>query len=338
VKQEHVHWLIERLSSLWGDQREECLYGFWSYDRHLLWPSGVKLLYHSTEDGNELTDGRIAVEIPGTALDQLDAFQTLLFIVSLREHDFHCSRVDIFFDDFERTITPVALYMAVYEESLFDGSPLRDDVCGFHRVKRITEGNRQGRLHDEVCFGRRGKMGTGKYLRVYDKKLESKGLINSVRWELELSDRYARGAFSRIVDSLGDTPDAQDRWCPQWTANVLGGLIGWAVDFRIRVGGEKNLSRLERHPFWQSILDRLGRAVLAGRTALKSVPQAVDWVMRSVAGTLQMIRAALGEEVAIPMLCNLAFAANKLRPAHLRAIADYRRLHPGPIPRGVSPT
>ncbi len=322
-------WLIDRLCTLWGEQREEHEYGFWTYDRHLLWPSGVKLLYHSTEEGGELTFGRIALEIPGSALDQLDLWQTLMFMTALNERNFQCSRMDVYFDDHQRTVTPMALWTMVYEESLFEGAPLRHDIMGFRAVKKITESDRTGRKHDELCLGRRGKCGVGKYLRIYDKRLESKGEIDAVRWELELSDHYARGAFGLIVASMSAGGSTAD-WKPEWTTRVLGGLIAWAVDFKQRVPGEKNLSRLARYPFWQAILNRLGSAKLCAKRVVKRVEKAVEWVTKGVAGTLQMMRLALGDEKAIPLVCDLAFREDKLRPAHRRAIADYLRLQESP--------
>jgi len=326
-----MDWLTAKLRELWGDDYEVLEHGFWVYDRHKAWPSGVKLLFHSTEEGSELTLNRIALEVPGSAIEQLDMRAIVSFMAALSIRQFQCSRLDVYFDDLQRTVTPAQLYQVVWEESLFEGLPLRHDVIGFKRCKRVIESNRQGRVHDEVAFGRRGKEGSGKYLRVYDKYLESKGETLAVRWELELSDHHARKAFASIVrtmDDLGAGP-----WKQEWTADVLGGLIRWCVDFKKRVAGVKNLDRLERYAFWQSILARLGFARLACRRIVKAIDKARDWVCRGVAGTLQMLRKALGDEVAIPMICDLAFGEDRLRPAHKRAIAEYLRLKaPEPVP------
>lgn len=322
-------WLTEAVCLLWGSDYESHQHGFWVFDRHLAWPSGVKLLYHSTEEGAELTNGRIALEVPGSAIEQLDTFQTICFMDSLNRRSFQCSRLDVYFDDLQRTIRPAMLYQQVYEESLFEGAPIRHDIVGFRVIKKLTESTRdKGRIHDEVCFGKRGKSGTGKYVRCYDKALESHGDIPGVRWELELSDYRARAAFKRIVATLDEC--GVSNWTAEVTARTLGGLLAWAIDFKIRKPGVKNLKRLERHAFWQSILDRIGRAALATRRLVKTVQKAREWLSRQVAGTLQMLREALGEDVAIPLICDLAFHNDRLRPAHKRAISEYIRLKAAP--------
>jgi len=334
VHDSHRLWLENKLAVLWGEDRQMQEFGFWSYDRHILWPSGVKLLFHSTEEGSDLTLGRIAVEIPGGALDGVDLWQVLMFMQALREHDFQCSRLDIYFDDGQRVVTPMSLYDLTFEECLFTGEPIRHDVVGFRMVRKVTISNRKGRTQDEVSFGKRGKLGCGKYLRVYDKKLESGGANNAVRWELELSDYRAQRAFNAILDSLGSEVSIAD-WKPAWTVHVLGGLIAWAVDFKIRVKGKKNLERLERYPFWQAILNRLGSAHLAAKQIIRSVEKGVEWVKRGVTGTLQMIRLALGDEVALPLVVDLMCGEDRLRPVHRRAVSEYFRQTRGSP--GVSP-
>lgn len=126
------------------------------------------------------------------------------------------------------------------------------------------------------------------------------------------------------MDSLGRGGSSAD-WQPAWTVGVLGGLIAWAIDFKVRANSEKNLSRLERYPFWQAILNRLGSAKLAAKQITKAVEKGVEWVKRGVAGTLQMIRLALGDEVAVPLLVDLMIGEDKLRPVHRRAVAEYQR-------------
>ncbi|RPJ27000.1 MAG: hypothetical protein EHM35_14490 [Planctomycetaceae bacterium] len=331
IDQTEKTWLTEKLCTLWGGDFETHEHGFWVYDRHLAWPSGVKLLYHSTEQGSDLTNGRIALEIPGAALEQLDTFQVVFFMDSLERRGFGCSRLDVFFDDNLRTVTPMALYNEVYEESLFEGEPIRHDIIGFRVVKKLTESTREGRKHDEVSFGRRGKTGTGKYLRIYDKRLESKGENPAVRWELELSDNHAKAAFRQIVKSIEAA--GVTNWKPEFTTRVLGGFLAKAVDFKIREPGVKNLSRLERYPFWTKILSRLGSATLAVKRIIKTIEKAREWVGRQVTGTLQMLVQALSPEVALPMILDWAGSENRLRPSHLRAISEYRRQEPrDPLP------
>jgi hypothetical protein len=315
-------WLTEYLCRLFGPEYQTCEYGFWSYDRHLAWPCGAMVLYHSTDAGSRLTDSRIAVEIPGRGLETLEPWELFMFCTNLRAHGFRATRIDAYFDDAERVVTPSQLYATVYEASLFDGLPIRADFSGFRVIRQFVEAVKdRGRTHDEVSFGRRGSTGTGKYLRVYDKALESQGLNGAVRWELETSDEKANRLFSLIVDTFSDN------WRPAQTVSVIAAVIGGCIDFKRRTqrAGDKNLDRLERYEFWQRILSKIGCAKLAGVQHVKTIEKARQWVARQCAGTLQMLHAALGAETFLPLVVEICTSEDHLRPEHEKAIAEYRR-------------
>jgi hypothetical protein len=314
-------WLVETFCRLFGEEFDELEHGFWGYDRHVRWPSGAMVLYHSTATGLELMKGRIALEIPGRALEALDAWDILMLAVNLRAHQFKCTRIDLYFDDSERIITPGKLYETVYEPSLFD-KPIRADFTGFQVIKQIREGHKsRGITHDEVAFGRRGAVGCGKYMRAYDKRLESEGKNPAIRYELELSDDKAEQAFWAIVQTCSAD------WRPAKTASVIGAMIGGSIDFKIRTGrtGDKNLCRLKRHEWWQRIIDKIGRAKLDGKKHEKTVEKARTWVSKQCAGTLQMLHGALGAEVFLPFIVEVCTSGDRLRGEHLNAIAEYRR-------------
>lgn len=314
-------WLVEMFCRLFGEEWEELEYGFWNYDRQVRWPCGATIQYHSTETQAAQTRGRIACEVPGHALESLDHWDILMLCVNLRAHQFRCTRIDLYYDDAERIITPAKLYDAVYEPSLF-AKPIRADFTGFQVVKQIRESHKsRGVTHDETAFGRRGNNGTGKYLRIYDKRLESEGENHAVRYELELSDEKAEAAFAGIVQTCSAD------WNPAKTSTVLAAMIGGCIDFKIRTGrvGDKNLSRLQRYDWWQRIIDKIGRAKLDGKKHEKTVEKARQWVSKQCAGTLQMLHDALGAEVFLPFIVEVCTSGDRLRGEHLNAIAEYRR-------------
>lgn len=315
-------WLVETLCRCFGQEFQEFEHGFWSYDRHVKWPCGAMLLYHSTATGAELVKNRIALEIPGRALETLDAWDILMLCVSLYDHQFQASRIDLYFDDVERIITPTVLYRTVYEPSLFEGAPMQADFTGFRVIRRLCEAHAsEGLTHDEVSFGRRGTQGSGKYLRCYDKALESDGRNRAVRWELELSDCKAQTAFVAIIRTCSAD------WRPGQTASVLGAMIGGCIDFRRRTqrAGDKNLDRLERYEFWQRLLDRIGHAKLDGKRHEKTIEKAREWVKKQCAGTLQMLHEALGAEIFLPLIVDVVTSGDRLRDTHRAAISEYRR-------------
>lgn len=293
-------------------------WGFWNYDRHIAWPNGAMLLYHSTPKGEEYTKGRFAIEVPGHVLDQFDVADVMIMFAALSDHDFQCSRLDLYFDDFERSITPRQIEALVYEVSLGGNQPIREDWTGFrdlHPKHQFKRG--KGCVREEIAFGARGKQGSGKYLRVYDKSMESQGRNPAIRWELELSDKRAKKAFEMLLGTLCDD------WKPEVTAGLIGALIGECIDFKVR-NGRRNVKRCPRYAFWQRIIDRIGcQPMLREKDPPKSIERAERWLWKQIRPTLQMVRAALGTEEFLPMLFDWAESDDKITPKHQAAIDDY---------------
>lgn len=325
-----VHWIRgsvpasdftqfkEYLMVWFGTEFTDQLYGLWFYDRSTRWPSGVQLNYHSTNQRNSMTNDRIAVEIPGHALDPMTMAEVEMMCQGFSAmFDFQVSRMDLYADDLERLVTPSHLYNLIYQEDE-QGQPIQKDFSGFRRITRRVISNDQGRCFDECCFGSRGQNGSGKYLRVYDKRLESKGQNPAVRWELELSDDKAQETFKMVV-GCGGYRDI--------LATNIGAVIGGCIDFKKRTCrvGDKNLNRLERYEFWQKLIDKLGHAKIRMDQPPKSIDRAKDYIEKQVTGTLQMIRAAWGPEIFFEWLINIADDNNRLRQAHINAIQEYKR-------------
>jgi len=250
-------WLEHQFQVLFGLDYEQKDYGFWRYDRHLGWACGAKIMYHSTQEGFDITAGRIAFELPGHVLETMETWDIGMLCVNLAGHDCHATRIDVYYDDFQRTITPRQLYEAVYEPTLFEGEPIKADFFRFRTIVSIQRGDKhKGLTHDEVAFGKRGSLGGEKYLRVYDKYLEllARGLIKQgerapIRWELETCDGKAQSLFKDIVAAFGDGSKPGDM------IEVAGHWIGGCVDFRKRTdrAGDKNVARCERYEGGQAM-------------------------------------------------------------------------------------
>jgi hypothetical protein len=348
-----IHWLrgsvpISRIEDLvrWLNaqfgQHTRHEHGLWFYDRSLTWANGMRLNYHSTPERAELTDGWISLEMPGGALEQIDTLGVAWLMQRLVEFEFRCTRIDLAADDLERVITPRELYATVYEEDLSSPyevvtrgpskklrrRPLRQDFTGFKVISYQSQCRAdEGCQYDCVAFGRRGGSGSGKYLRVYDKWLESGGDIPAIRWELELSDARAQKVFEQIVGR-----DLYE------VGMVIGTMIASAIDFPVRTAaaGAKNLDRLDRHAFWQTLLERLGtpdKNALALAVPPKSVPKAMGYVANQAMGTMQMLSLALGRDVFLGWLVRQAANDDRLAMRHRDAAAEYlSRLADGQSP------
>lgn len=316
------------LTMLYGDG-EVREFGLWFYDRSIAWANGASINYQSTVERLAITKGRVAVELPATALEDFDGVMVRQIMRQLNAYGWQATRVDVSYDDYERLISPRELFKQIYEPSLYAGKPIRADFSGFLRIQHKVEHHRvKGLLHDEVDFGRRGSTGSGKYLRIYDKFLESNGRLNCVRWELELADERARMAWEAICRVNGDMIEGVNAG----VASVIGSMIGASVDFKKRTG-DKNLDRLERYDWWQELLARMGRdpALLRVTREKKKVHKSLEYIVRQCSGTMQMVHEALGTDVFLPMLVDIVTSQDRMKPEHWQAIREYRN------PVGIDP-
>ena len=140
-------------------------------------------------------------------------------------------------------------------------------------------------LGDTVYFGTRGKDGAGKFLRCYDKELQSDGEVDSVRWEVEFSKERANKVFFALAMSLNITDFATN----------IAMFIGGSIDFIERHG--KKLDTADRLAFWEQILDALGAATVRNPKADQSIETSMEWVETSVSPSLEKIRRAIGDDV-----------------------------------------
>lgn len=290
-----------------GQVGEDLDYGQNTYDRSRVWePLGVRLMWDSTpERAGRLHDGRCFLAIPGQALDSLGAADLLVLVkVLVNQFWFKSTRTDVAYDDGSRLIEPHAVYDAA----------LAGNFTGYkrfqHHCPMRLNGEREG---DMVTFGTRGRDGSGKYLRVYDKAKESEGTNNAVRWEVEFSKERARLVFFNLsrCETVGEL------------AELLAGLVGASIDFidRAERPHEPNLDRLDRLGWWSQIRERLGAVAIRNPSRVLVVEKAKLWVEKAVAATLGMLREAVGPaEFSEWLLGVAAHGAGRLRSRQVGAL------------------
>lgn len=280
-----IHWLrisfstkllgkiAQFLSQIWGDHTQDGR-GLWSYDSRLAWSSGVSLNYDEDEERSDrVHSGRMTLDIPGGACDELTVSDLQLLTEFCEKMDGEGKRVDVFFDDYNRITTPSEVYEAAH----------RGDYSGFRTVNRITRENLQGYTHDEVSFGRRGSYGNGKYLRFYDKELESNGEIKCCRWEVEFTGDKADQVFHKLAATKPGADAAA-------FATLCGALIAGCITFVHRTA-EKNIGRLGSYAWWEEILVTLGNKIVI-RTSRKkdSLTGKIEWVKKNVSPSLACLK------------------------------------------------
>ena len=247
-------------------------YGLWSYTNRYRWSNGVSLSYDlDAERSERVHKSRVTLDCPGKSLDELSAGQTLELIDFLKHIGSKCSRIDIFFDDYERIVSPKDLQPIIE----------RHDYSGFKRAAFTRSYKGESLDYDIAMFGGRGSSGNGKYLRCYDKFLESKGQMDCIRWEVEFSQTRANNVFIRLSQAVKNV-DA--------FALLCGSLVAGCITF-VKRTGDKNVKRLKRYEWWQRILNILGNGVTV-RVERKpeSVRGKLVWVRRGVGPSLACLR------------------------------------------------
>lgn len=269
VRRCYLRGLRDYVSKFYGEyDRSE--YGLWSYDSCYAWVDGLTLNYDSDVDRNaRVHKSKITLDICGSALDLLTADVLMQFVHGLARWSPTCSRIDVFFDDYNRIKAPSDLIPLAQNR----------DFTGFRKATTKQRFGVHGIEHDEVSFGVRGENGSGKYLRVYDKELESKGKFDCIRWETEFSQERANMVFEKLSEA-----DTLEQF-----ASLCGALIGGVITFVHRTG-DKNIDRLDVYAFWSTLQDLLGSVVLRVKSEDTTVDTMQSWVAKQVSPTLACLR------------------------------------------------
>ncbi len=257
-------------TATWG-RPEEVTFGRHTYEMSERYPGGAVLFWTESKPRAEFL-----LSINGDALDLIPQAEQLAFLRRFEDMGAKCTRVDVALDDYSRQLLDLEAIAAAADAGNFSQ---------FRRKKVTREQQRLGgRMIDtgfSIDWGRRGKDGSGVSVQVYDKGLESKGEIDSNRFEV----RFAKERAKMLGECLfGSSTDES-------LVEKLRNAVGGAIDFIDRAAGDANLSRCPRLGWWQQLLDVLGRARHVVKRAVPPLQRFVEWFKRSVAGQLSVVRA-----------------------------------------------
>lgn len=216
--------------------------GLWFYAWSEAWECKARLVWGSAreERGEGIgPDDTFAVELPGGLLTLLgdEAIERVRDLVAF---GLKASRVDIA-GDFHLEAGEVGTVGLVdtVREACQAG-----ELClaRRHEPRRPMSGRRL--IGNSVYIGRRGKLGSGRMVRVYDKGLEQEEGAEPgrwERWEVEFSGECAEKVLQGVCD------------LPEWWQLGWSFLLG-AVDFR-RCTGERSLERRSRCDWWSDLVE-----------------------------------------------------------------------------------
>jgi Replication initiation factor len=240
------------------------------WDRNYSSPCGC--VYSERDGANGKIFVRLSISGEACARNRNLRLRGLLNWVRFNLLNLRCSRLDIAIDDYGKNLD-----LQDVEDALRDGN--YSGFCGGKIVKEF------GKEHNgwTVYLGSRE---SEKYIRAYDKESESKGLIKSIRWEIEFKDTSADELLALILG------------CPDDDEIYQSNLANFAVGtLKFIDKTDKNIGRNTVLKWWSDWLAYIKATpykvrVLRVKTTIESKK---DWVRSKVAKSLLMLRIVLQE-------------------------------------------
>jgi hypothetical protein len=181
-----------------------------------------------------------------------------------------CSRIDLAVDDFAKH-----LQLNQIEQEISDGN-----YSGFKKAKVIEN---FGESHNgwSVYMGSRSGE---KMVRAYNKCAESKGLIDSHRWEVEYKGETADAVYRMVLEFPEEQADYQ---------RSIINLATSAVSFVEKL--DKNISRNTLVEWWHDWLEYLKACPIKPKInrVKTSIAKKKEWIRRAVSKSLAMVQDVL---------------------------------------------
>ena len=253
----------------WLGACEASARGFNGYRESVRWPSSAFVAW---------SQGRkeALLHLNGDSLDLVAADSIGKLCADLFAFGFKGTRVDAAFTDVERIASMGQVHRAA-EAGRFTGFLLTEP----RRPKKRGE-----LVGDSRTFGRTGRDGSGCYLIVYDKLLETRAKgepeIDAIRHEARFYADKAVEAFALLASA--PTLDA--------FRLALGGLVGGCIDYVERDGAHGHLDRMRRLRWWDRILALLGECPVRVDRVVPELPRTLFHFGRQWFGVLHRAIAA----------------------------------------------
>lgn len=224
------------------------------------------------------------IELTGSVLAAWSADERMAIAAELRSMGGKVTRMDIAVD-FHRmglNLFKNALECAPERQG---GERVRPwKVCGCKTSEVYVENGQYGLKGRTLYLGRRGKDGSGRLVRCYDKGLEQRATTvpgEWERWELELRHECACIALDLMMN-------AGERWIEVATGVALG-----AVDFR-EVTGSRSLARRPRCEWWQSVIDTVETIRVRATPKLPTLAGLATWAQKGIAPLFYAVKRRTG--------------------------------------------
>lgn len=206
-------------------------------------------------------------EVPGSALSMLTSDERYALLVDLHLARMKVTRIDVAIDFEGEGLGLIDAMIRSCEAG---------ELCGarvFEPRRKVSGRSVTGR---GVTIGQRGKLGSGRYIRCYDKGLEQQacGPREWERFEVEFTDEAAMELGDRLAEV------GLDAWAHEGVNAALG-----AIDFR-EVTGRRELNKRPRCAWWAEILEGNEPYRVKKSREATNLQRWSRWVRKAVAPTM----------------------------------------------------
>ena len=284
---------------------DECKGGRYFFEHRERFGNGIEIWWgmrssSQSDDSEQESRDRVCIDVPGSALETLE-FDELTDLACFLVRGGRVRRMDLAADAYHSE--SVGLVDAALE------SCMSNELCQAKRWKPQLSFDGSDFESRGVCIGLRGNLGSGRFVRVYDKGLETKSLPAGrwERYEVEFADECATEAAIDVFDGRRD-------W--EWRAWAR---INGAISFRQDTAGAcGNISRRPFTDWWQHWLDgSMPEPTVPRRTPTRLFRHAT-WLTRTALPTIATLAHQSG--------MSLTHALSKLCGGHVAPKDDLRSM------------
>ena len=288
--------VVEMVSGVLSGDPEDWIpleYGYQGYRKTILGPGGARL-YSDSPGGLHFN-----VSLPGQACQLAGAERLKDFLAYSAENRGKARRIDLALDDYDKLITPEELEAQFHSPNAVTHIK---EIMGVKKSKR-GEPERGGATR---YLGARSSL---RLLRCYDKNVESGGLIDAYRWEIQERKRAAEKAHHDLLN--GDLGE------------VVRSRLLSLIDIRIFGSAVEVEDRLRWEPY-EELIQGAEKADAYFPVEEKSIEEKEEWFVRQNAPTLAMLDQHHGGDLnaIAKYVCD---GRKRLKPKHLALIARANR-------------
>jgi hypothetical protein len=271
--------------------------------------TGVLLWYDAGDPHDAFlpVSAQLKVAISGRAIAAVNQVSLGQWLISrMVSNELDCSRIDICLDDRDKFINLEHLTSAGRSGNYFNAS-----------YRGYQESGRRGQDIGVTCYF--GSPSSSRRLRIYDKTIESNGVVLGNRWEVQFRKKLAKETLYQWLESIDENSETAVRFCK----NVV---IG-AIDFRDRTGNDANRHRCNRLSWFQAFIAKLSATPIRIRAAIEqpTIQRSIDWIKSAVAPTLFSLKSVLSTDFPAFLNAMLSQGADRLNNQQRKRIATTKK-------------